>query len=148
MKLLVMSVTAAALWILAGPEVSHDGVSQPPIGPRSDIAVPGSPVPQVRQSRDQAWTPTDTGTVRPGMTRDQVIAVWGAPLTERTMGTWTYMYYRNGCEVSCGTHDIVFLENGQVVNAIVRGQGHTYAGMSSSPPGRTPEFTPRRPNPR
>jgi hypothetical protein len=84
---------------------------------------------------DEPWTPTDTGTVTPGMTREQVEGVWGVPVTERTLGTWTYLYYRNGCEASCGTFDVVFLENGQVVNAIVRGRGHTYAGTSTSPPG-------------
>jgi hypothetical protein len=90
---------------------------------------------------DEPWTPTDTGTVNPGMTRDQVVAVWGAPVTERTMGAWTYLYYRNGCEASCGTFDVVFLDNGQVVNAIVRGRGHTYSGTSSSPAGVTPKAT-------
>jgi hypothetical protein len=91
---------------------------------------------------DEPWTPTDTGTVSPGMTRDDVVAVWGAPVTERTDGAWTYLYYRNGCEVSCGTFDVVFLENGKVVNAIVRGRGHTYSGTSWSPPGATPRATP------
>ena len=84
---------------------------------------------------DDPWTPTDTGTVSPGMTRGQVIGVWGAPVTERALGAWTYLYYRNGCEASCGTFDVVFLENGQVVNAIVRGFGHTSAGASTSPAG-------------
>jgi len=84
---------------------------------------------------DEPWAPTDTGTVSPGMTRDDVIAVWGKPVTERSLGTWTYLYFRNGCEASCGTFDVVFLDNGQVVNAIVRGRGHTYAGTSTSPPG-------------
>ncbi len=93
---------------------------------------------------DEPWFPTDTGTVRPGMTRDQVVSVWGAPVAERFAGTRGYLYYRNGCEVSCGTFDVVFLENGQVVDAIVRGRGHTYAGTSSSPPNRTAEYTPPR----
>ena len=91
---------------------------------------------------DRPWTPTHTGTVDPGMTRDQVIAVWGEPLVERAAENWVYLYFRNGCEVSCGTDDIVLLQDGQVVDAIVRGQGHTYSGISSSPPGRTAEPTP------
>lgn len=90
---------------------------------------------------DEPWTPTDTGTVSPGMTRDDVIAVWGTPATERTMGAWTYLYFRNGCEASCGTFDVVFLENGQVVNAIVRGAGHSYSGVSTSPPGQAGQPT-------
>jgi hypothetical protein len=84
---------------------------------------------------DEPWTPTHSGTVNPGMTREQVIETWGPPVTERVLGAWTYLYFRNGCEASCGTFDVVFLENGQVVNAITRGQGHMYAGTSTSPPG-------------
>jgi len=91
---------------------------------------------------DEPWTPTDTGTVNPGMTRDEVVAVWGTPATERTLGAWTYLYFRNGCEASCGTFDVVFLENGVVVNAIVRGAGHAYGGMSTSPPGQAGRATP------
>lgn len=85
---------------------------------------------------DEPWTPVDTGTVLPGMTRMEVVAVWGEPVAERVAGAFTYLYFRNGCEVTCGTFDVVFLENDQVVDAVVRGQGHTYAGMSSSPPDR------------
>ena len=85
---------------------------------------------------DEPWTPTATGTVTPGMSREEVIATWGPPVAERTAGGWTYLYYRNGCEVTCGTFDVVFLENGQVVDAIVRWPGHEYAGVSSSPPDR------------
>ena len=85
---------------------------------------------------DEPWTPIDTGTVMPGMSREQVITVWGIPEAERVTGSRGYLYFRNGCEVSCGTFDVVLLENGQVVDAIVRGPGHNYAGTSSSPPGR------------
>jgi len=94
-----------------------------------------------RAAMDQPWTPTHTGTVDPGMTRDQVIAIWGEPLVERGSDDWLYLYFRNGCEISCGTDDVVLLQDGQVVDAIVRGQGHTYSGVSSSPPGRTAELT-------
>ena len=90
---------------------------------------------------DEPWTPTATGTVNPGMTRDEVVGVWGAPVTERTLGAWTYLYFRNGCEASCGTFDVVFLENGAVVNAIVRGPGHSYGGTSTSPPGQAGHAT-------
>jgi hypothetical protein len=85
---------------------------------------------------DEPWTPVSTGTVSPGMDRDQVVGVWGPPVAERTVGDWTYLYYRNGCEASCGTFDVVFLQGGRVVDAIVRAPGHTYDGTSSSPPGR------------
>jgi ketosteroid isomerase-like protein len=89
------------------------------------------------QAVDRPWTPTHTGTIDPGMTREQVVAVWGEPEVERAAGGWLYLHYRNGCEVSCGTDDVVLLQDGQVVDAIVRGAGHTYSGVSSSPPGRT-----------
>lgn len=105
-----------------------------------------TPPPTRRQAAaplaDEPWTPTDSGTVRPGMTRMDVIAVWGVPVVERQSGNRTYLYYRNGCEVTCGTFDVVFLEDDQVVDAIVRWSGHTYAGVSSSPPDRAAEFTP------
>lgn len=91
---------------------------------------------------DEPWAPVDTGTVSPGMTREEVVATWGGPATERSAGDWTYLFYRNGCEVTCGTFDVVFLQGGQVVDAIVRGRGHTYSGISSSPIGRQAEFTP------
>jgi hypothetical protein len=88
---------------------------------------------------DEPWTPVDTGTVDPGMTRDQVVAVWGVPVAERAQGNHTYLYFRNGCEVTCGTFDVVFLDDNKVVDAIVRGPGHTYSGVSSSPRARTPQ---------
>ncbi len=95
-----------------------------------------------RQVGEEPWFPTETGTIRPGMTADEVTGVWGTPVADRTVGNWTFLYFRNGCERACGTFDIVMLEGGQVVDAVVRGVGHTYAGVSSSPPNRVAEFTP------
>jgi SmpA / OmlA family len=106
--------------------------------PPTQAAPPRRTAPAVPLT-DEPWTPTDTGTVDPGMTRDQVIAVWGVPVAERTQGNHTYLYFRNGCEVTCGTFDVVFLDSDKVVDAIVRGQGHTYSGVSSSPTARTPQ---------
>jgi hypothetical protein len=80
------------------------------------------------------------------MTEEQVVQLWGEPVTDRSFGAWTYMYFRNGCEQSCGTFDVVFFENGQVVDAIVRGRGHDYSGVSSSPSDRGAEFTPPVPS--
>ncbi len=142
MKLLLL-VTTATFISIAASNFGDDLQARDRAGETPAIAI----VFGIQAAQEVPWTPTDTGTVRPGMTRDEVVAVWGAPMTERTIGVWTYMYYRNGCERSCGIHDVVFLENGQVVNAIVRGRGHTYAGMSSSPSGQTPQFTPRRRTP-
>ena len=91
---------------------------------------------------EEPWFPTQTGTIQPGWTAEDVVSVWGDPVLERTVGDWKYLYFRNGCERACGTYDLVILERNQVVDAIVRGTGHTYAGVSSSPPGRLAEFTP------
>lgn len=125
-----------------------DTAAQVAAAPAPDATRPPPPAPPRVTPRTQAalvdepWTPIDTGTVAPGMTRDQVIAVWGIPVAERTANARTYLYFRNGCEVSCGTFDVVFFENDQVVDAIVRGVGHTYAGTSSSPPERQGQMTP------
>jgi hypothetical protein len=99
------------------------------------------PARTVSVAGEEPWTPTQTGIVNPGMTRDEVIGVWGPPVAESATADRTYLYFRNGCERSCGTFDVVMLQGGQVVDAIVRGEGHTYSGTSSSPPGRTPQPT-------
>jgi hypothetical protein len=112
------------------------------MAPATPVEEPPPPAPVAQMpATDEPWTPVDTGMVNPGMTREDVIAVWGVPVAERSVGSRGYLYFRNGCEVSCGTFDVVMLENGQVVDAIVRGPGHSYSGVSSSPPGRTPVAT-------
>jgi len=115
----------------------------PPLEQESDAAPRAREITprQMPAATDRPWTPTHTGTIDPGMTREQVIAIWGEPQVERAAADWVYLHYRNGCEVTCGTDDVVMLQDGQVVDAIVRGQGHTYSGVSSSPPGRLAEPT-------
>lgn len=81
-------------------------------------------------------------TIRPGMTEAEVRAAWGEPLTVRKIGEMTFLYFRNDCLRRCGTWDVVFLEGGQVVDAIVRDSNRRYDGVSSSPVGRKPEATP------
>jgi hypothetical protein len=127
-----------------------DTTSQPQDSAQTEQ--PPATVPSARQAQqptrsrmDEPWTPTQTGTIENGMTRTEVTAVWGAPAAERGTGEWVYLFYRNGCEVSCGTADVVLLHQGQVVDAIVRGVGHTYAGVSSSPPDSPAQFTPPGP---
>jgi len=85
-----------------------------------------------------------TTAVRPGMSEADVRARWGEPLAVRRANEWTFMHYVNGVEDSYRYHDGVFLQNGQVVDAIVRMPGRLYLGQSSSPPDRYPEFTPPR----
>lgn len=106
---------------------------------------PGRGVGQRRTDRSDAveipWNPEMVGTIDPGMTREQVVGIWGEPVTERFTGDHGYMFYRNGCEIECGLFDTVLLERNQVVDAVLRGAGHGYSGISSSPPGREPEET-------
>ena len=80
--------------------------------------------------------------VKPGMTQADVIARWGQPVAVRRMNDWTYLFYRNGDERTWGYYDTVFLQNGQVLDAIVRSPEHVYEGQSSDPEGRVPAFTP------
>jgi hypothetical protein len=80
-------------------------------------------------------------TIRPGMTEAEVVAAWGAPMSRRSVGRMSYLYYRNDCLPGCGTQDVVFLEQGQVVDAIVRDRGRRYDGIASSPADRRPGAT-------
>jgi hypothetical protein len=86
---------------------------------------------------------TDSTAVRPGMSEADVRARWGDPLTVRHSGEWTFLYYANAMERRVGWTDVVFLQRGQVVNAIVRGAGRTYLGQSSAPDGAMPQPTRR-----
>jgi len=80
----------------------------------------------------------DAHTIRPGMREAEVRQRWGEPIASRRAGEYTYLFYANGDEHRVGWTDVVFLQNGQVVDAIVRGTGRSFAGLSSAPPGRTP----------
>ena len=112
------------------------GVEQPRVTP---VPPSNRPAPTVRQVvRDEPYNSPDTGTVAPGMTQSDVEGVWGRPSAVRHASNFTYLHYPNGCEWSCGTDDVVILQDNQVVDAIVRWAGHGYSGESSSPPGRTP----------
>jgi hypothetical protein len=93
-------------------------------------------------TRDVPYISDDTGTVNPGMTEREVYLIWASPAAVRRIGEYTYLFFRNGCEYTCGTMDVVTLQNGRVVDAIVRWDGHRYSGESSSPPGRVPFANP------
>ncbi|MEX2155808.1 MAG: hypothetical protein WD773_03090 [Gemmatimonadales bacterium] len=93
-------------------------------------------------AQDVPYFSEDTGTVAPGMSEREVYLIWGAPAAVRRVGEYTYLFFQNGCEYTCGTMDVVTLHIGQVVDAIVRWEGHRYAGESSSPPGRVPFANP------
>jgi hypothetical protein len=99
---------------------------------------PAMPQGNVAPARDVPYFSQDTGTIDPGMPERQVYELWGSPAAVRRAGEYAYLFFRNGCEYTCGTMDVVTLQNGQVVDAIVRWDGHRYSGESSSPPGRVP----------
>jgi hypothetical protein len=105
--------------------------------PRPPAAPQGEPL-----ARDRPYFSSDTGTVNPGMSEREVYAIWAAPAAVRRLGEYTYLFFQNGCEYTCGTMDVVTLQNGRVVDAIVRWDGHRYSGESSSPPGRVPFANP------
>jgi hypothetical protein len=72
-------------------------------------------------------------TIDPGMTREQVVAKLGQPLSAREFNGYTYLLYKNGCEKSCGMNDLVVLDSGKVIDAIFRSPSRKYSGTSSSP---------------
>ncbi len=84
----------------------------------------------------------DVQTIRPGMSYDEVRAVFGEPQSMRSYGHYDFYFYSNGCEKECGFPDTVFFLDGQVVDAVLRAPWRDYAGESSSPKGVKP-----RPNP-
>ena len=71
--------------------------------------------------------------IDPGMTREQVVAKLGEPLSSRSYEGFTYLLYKNGCEKKCGMNDLVVLDSGKVVDAVFRAGGRKYTGTSSSP---------------
>jgi len=97
-----------------------------------------------RPDRDLPYESPDTGTIAPGMGEKEIYSLWGPPISVRHRGEMTFLYFRNGCEYTCGTEDVVFLQNGQVVDAVLRWPGHGYSGQSSSP-AATPPHGPARP---
>jgi hypothetical protein len=74
-----------------------------------------------------------TATIDPGMTRAQVVAKLGEPLSSRAYESFTYLLYRNGCERRCGMNDLVVLDSGRVIDAVLRASSRHYSGTSSSP---------------
>lgn len=72
-------------------------------------------------------------TIDPGMSREQVVARLGEPLSARAYENFTYLLYRNGCEKRCGMNDLVVFDDGKVVDAVFRSSSRKYTGTSSSP---------------
>lgn len=133
----VDSTDAATMDSTAAPESTAP--DQPvTASPPEPVTTPPAPAPQPLRAPPQdpgemPWTPARTGTINPGMSSAQVIETWGEPVAQRAHGNHNFMYFRNGCERRCGTFDLVIFEGDQVIDAVVRGFGHTYSGVSSSP---------------
>src|SRR5260370_40811776 len=89
-------------------------------------------------TRDVPYVSDDTGTINPGMSEREIYELWAAPAAVRRVGQYTYLFFRNGCEYTCGTMDVVTLQSGKVVDVIARWDGHRYSGEASSPPRRVP----------
>jgi len=131
----------------------------PPIRPASDTAAAREAARQQQQpavhhprapsapqgtlvNRDVPYISDDTGTIAPAMNEREIYDLWGSPAAVRRAGEYTYLFFKNGCEYTCGTMDVVTLKDGKVVDAILRWDGHRYSGESSSPPGRVPVANP------
>jgi hypothetical protein len=93
-------------------------------------------IPAVGRAQSAPKTAVATNVVAaidPGMTRDQVVAKLGEPLSSRSYDGFDYLLYRNGCEKTCGMNDLVVLDSGKVIDAVFRSPSRHYTGTSSSP---------------
>lgn len=70
-------------------------------------------------------------TISAGMSESDVRSRFGAPATVRQDGEWTYLFYHNGCPVRCGSDDVVFLKNGEVVAAVLRTRARRFTGPAA-----------------
>jgi hypothetical protein len=122
------------------PTLLHGPTARPAVAPPPAPALTPQPVQQLagattpRPHHDVPYVSEDTGTVFPGMSERDVYSLWGSPVAVRHLGEFTYLYFNNGCEYSCGHLDVVTLQNNQVVDALVRWPGHGYAGASPASP--------------
>ena len=78
-------------------------------------------------------TAQQRGTISPGMSAEEVRTVFGSPLLTRQADGWTYLFYRNRCLPRCGSDDVVFLRNGEVVAAVLRAPERRFAGPAAAP---------------
>ncbi|MGB7211477.1 MAG: hypothetical protein WBC97_02515 [Gemmatimonadales bacterium] len=127
--------------------------AQQPTTPPTDTAAAAAPapavvpVPTITPPADTPMSPApaaateSVATIAPGMTVAEVEAAWGKAGVVRTDGAQTFLFYKNDCLKTCGTFDVVMLQDGKVIDAIVRASYHRYSGTSSSPAGRKPSFT-------
>lgn len=121
------------------PAAGRPAAGQPAAGqPRQVTSQPPQAPTVPHPQRDVPYFSEDTGTIAPGMGERDVYSMWGSPVAVRREGEYTYLYFQNGCEWTCGMQDLVILQSGKVVDAVLRWPGHGYSGVSSSPPGKKP----------
>lgn len=84
--------------------------------------------PAARAQEPQAPDAVPAATITPGMTRDEVMTQLGRPRGETHTGSFTYLFYDNGCAVKCGMDDVVVFENNAVTDAIFRSPNRTFTG--------------------
>jgi len=122
------------------PTAGRPAAGQPTAGqPTQPVTSRPPQAPTVpHPQRDVPYFSQDTGTIAPGMGERDVYSIWGQPVAVRREGEYTYLYFQNGCEWTCGMQDLVILQTGKVVDAVLRWPGHGYSGVSSSPPGKKP----------
>ncbi len=89
-----------------------------------------------------AYAQQGMGSIRPGMTEQQVRDVFGNPDNRSSRNQFTYYFYENNCQIDCGMADLVIFQGGQVVDAVLRAPWRDYDGESSSPKGTAPRATP------
>ncbi len=71
----------------APPPVQSQAPPPPP--PRPPSADQRAATPSVGD--EVPWTPNFSGIVNPGMTREEVLSIWGDPVLERGDGAWTFL---------------------------------------------------------
>jgi hypothetical protein len=114
--------------LIAAPAAAQ-AVAKPPVA-KPPVAKPAADKPAVEKPAAAKQAPS---TIDPGMTRAQVVAKLGEPLSARSYGGHEYLLYKNGCEKKCGMNDLVVLDSGKVIDAVFRSGARQYSGTSSSP---------------
>lgn len=95
--------------------------------------VPAAVAPARPAAPNAAPVPVAGGKVDPGMTKAQVVALFGKPASDRTRGEFTYLLFANGMEQQVGMSDLVVLQGDKVVDAVLRAPNRSYSGTSTSP---------------
>ena len=74
-------------------------------------------------------------TITAEMTREEVVALRGAPLGERVAGDLTVLLYPGSCAADCATNDVVLVRQGRVIGAMIAepAVADSAAGLDSLP---------------